>query len=140
MVQVSTATRSSLFAGLSDKEVQDLLDAGRVVTFPAGELIVRRGDQGDVMYFILSGLVEVIRVLGTDGPQFSRLALGEGEFFGEIAILLEGKARTANVVALEPATCLVMSKEGLERAVERYPMMALSMLRIMSKRLRALVP
>lgn len=140
MAEVSTTARNSLFAGLSDKEVQGLLDEGRVIAFQAGELIVRRGDQGDVMYFILNGLVEVIRVLGTDGPQFARLALGEGEFFGEIAILLEGQSRAANVVALEPTTCLMLSRDGLERMVERYPTMALSMLRIMSKRLRALVP
>ncbi len=140
MVQISSTTRESLFSGLGQRQLDDLLNRGRIVSFRAGELIIRRGDYGDVMYFVLKGMVEVVRVLGSDGPQFARMALGEGEFFGEVALLLEGQTRTANVVALEPVTCLMMTQVELEDLVNRHPAIALSMLKIMSKRIRALGP
>ena len=140
MVQVSPAARDSLFADLSDQQVDELLKLGQFVEFKAGELIIRHGDYGDVMYFILAGMVEVVRVLGAQGPQFARYALGEGEFFGEIALLLEGQTRTANVVALEPTRCLMLNRAQLEQMLNRHPGIALRMLAIMSKRLRALGP
>jgi len=140
MVQVSPTARDSLFAGLSDQQVDELLKLGRSAEFQTGELIIRRGDSGDVMYFILGGMVEVIRILGSQGPQFARYALGEGEFFGEIALLLEGQTRTANVIALEPTSCLMLNRSELEQMLNRHPGIALRMLGIMSNRLRALGP
>ena len=140
MVQVSGLVREALFGGLTDTDVAALLKQGQTVTFQTGELIIRRGDHGDVMYIILSGMVEVIRRLGNEGPQFTRLALGEGEFFGELALLLEGQPRTANVIAIEPTTCLMLSRDELEQTVMRHPVIALSMLRVMSRRLRAVGP
>lgn len=140
MVQVSPTARESLFAGLSDQQVDELLKLGRSAEFQAGELIIRRGDSGDVMYFILGGMVEVIRILGSQGPQFARYALGEGEFFGEIALLVEGQTRTANVIALEPTSCLMLNRSELEQMLNRHPGIALRLLAIMSNRLRALGP
>ena len=140
MVQVSQTARSTLFQALTDQQLDDLVQEGKLASFRPGELIIRQGDEGDVMYLILGGLVEVIRILGTGGPQFSRLALGEGEFFGELALLLEGQTRTANVMALEPTTCLILSRTDLERLLSRYPLMAVSMLTVMGRRLRAIGP
>jgi CRP/FNR family transcriptional regulator len=140
MVQVSSGARNSLFADLSDQQVDEVLNLGRSVEFKTGEMIIRRGDQGDVMYLILSGMVEVIRILGAQGPQFTRYALGEGEFFGEIALLVVGQTRTANVVALEPTTCLMLNRPQLEQVLNQHPAIAIRMLAIMSNRLRALGP
>ena len=140
MVQVSQTARSTLFQALTDQQLDDLVTEGKLASFRPGELIIRQGDEGDVMYLILGGLVEVIRILGTGGPQFTRLALGEGEFFGELALLLEGQTRIANVMALEPTTCLILSRTDLERLLTRYPLMAVSMLTVMGRRLRAIGP
>lgn len=140
MVQVSSGARNSLFADLSDQQVDEVLALGRPVEFQTGEMIIRRGDQGDVMYLILSGMVEVVRILGAQGPQFARYALGEGEFFGEIALLLVGQTRTANVVAIEPTTCLMVNRSQLEQMLNLHPAIAIRMLSIMSNRLRALGP
>lgn len=140
VAQVSKLVRDSLFQGLSDAQMDEVLKQGKYVDFQPGELIIRKGDQGDTMYIILEGMVEVVRFLGSDGPQFTRLALGEGEFFGELALLLEGQPRTANVVAIEPVTCLMLSRQQLETVITQHPTIALSMLKVMSRRLRAVGP
>ena len=140
VVEVSKLVRDSLFQGLSDAQIDDLLRRGKQISFQPGELIVRKGDYGDTMYIILSGLVEVVRFLGKEGPQFTRLALAEGEFFGELALLSEGQPRTANVIAIEPTTCLMLSRPEVEHALLIHPLLALSMLKVMSRRLRAVGP
>jgi voltage-gated potassium channel len=68
--------------------------------YPAGAVIMRRGDPGDCMYFIASGEVE-IRL----GP--TPVHLGPGAFFGEVA-LLTGDPRNATVVATRRCTLLAL--------------------------------
>jgi len=68
--------------------------------YPAGAVIVRRGEPGDCTYFIASGEVEV-----EVEPRSEPLRLQAGEFFGEIASLT-GAARIATVVATQACTLL----------------------------------
>ena len=84
--------------------------------FPAGGVIVRRGERGDCMYFIASGEVE-IRL--THDPIY----LGAGQFFGEIA-LLTGGPRTATVVAACPSTLLLLDIADFRDLVGRQPDLA----------------
>jgi len=84
--------------------------------YPAGAVIVRRGEPGDCMYFIASGEVEI-----EIGPE--PLRLGTGEFFGEIA-LLTGTPRTATVVAAEPCTLLRLDIVEFRELMGRQPELA----------------
>jgi CPA1 family monovalent cation:H+ antiporter len=72
-----------------------------------GEVIVRKGDRGDSMYFISSGAVEV--QVSTDPVR-----LGTGEFFGELA-LLNMRPRNADVVALGYCQLLRLSHRDFDR-------------------------
>ncbi len=72
--------------------IADVAQLLRPRDYPAGAVIVRRGERGDCMYFVASGEVE-IRVM----PEAIRL--GAGDFFGELA-LLTGDPRNATVVAM----------------------------------------
>ena len=84
--------------------------------YPAGAVVVRRGEPGDCMYFIASGEVEI-----EVGP--APLRLGTGEFFGEIA-LLTGTPRTATVVAAEPCTLLRLDIVEFRELMGRQPELA----------------
>jgi voltage-gated potassium channel len=68
--------------------------------YPAGAMIVRRGERGDCMYFIAEGEVEI---RAADGP----VRLAPGDFFGEVA-LLTGEPRNATVVAAHRCTLLAL--------------------------------
>jgi voltage-gated potassium channel len=79
----------------------------------AGSTVVRRGQPGDCMYFVVDGEVE-IRV------RPSPVRLGPGSFFGEIA-LITGAPRTATVVATQPTMLLVLDLLDFRDLAARRP-------------------
>jgi voltage-gated potassium channel len=101
----------------------------RPLNFPAGAVVVRRGERGDCMYFIATGAVE-IRLPGAP------LRLGEGDFFGEIA-LLTGAPRSATVVAVAPATLLRLDIVEFRDLMGRRPDLARVILEAAGRRLEA---
>ena len=80
-----------------------------------GERLIRKGDQADSMYFIVSGDVEVDQE--TSAP---KARLGAGEFFGEIALIAD-RARTATITALTPCKLLVLHKDDFESFMDAHP-------------------
>jgi CRP/FNR family transcriptional regulator, cyclic AMP receptor protein len=129
--------RLPLFRGLPLDTLGEILKAGQLQTFQAGEVILRQGDLGAEMYILLSGQVEIDRRLGGGGPRFLRLVLEPGEFFGEMG-LLESKPRTATVIALDQTECLTLTRPQLEELLRAYPQLAIGLLTTLSRRLRAL--
>ena len=71
------------------------------------ELIVRKGDPGDAVFFIASGAAEVVM------PD-RRIPLGSGDVFGEMA-LLSGAPRQADVRAVTYCRLLVLRKADFDR-------------------------
>lgn len=100
-----------------------------------GEYIVHQGEAGDCMFVVQSGEVEVIRRDG--GREFCLAILGEGEFFGEMA-LVERDVRTASVRALGEAHVLTLDKASFLRQVHNDPSLAFRLLEKMSRRIREL--
>jgi CRP-like cAMP-binding protein len=70
---------------------------------PDGTTIVRQGEKGVGFFLILDGKVEVRR------KEHRIATLGPGSFFGEMA-LVGNEPRTADVVAVLPVQCLVLSQ------------------------------
>jgi DHA3 family macrolide efflux protein-like MFS transporter len=97
--------------GMSQRDRDDLVAFGRVVTADAGTAITKAGDTGDSAFFIMSGRIAV--GVATEMGEYRSLAsIGAGDVIGEIAALT-GSTRTADVVAEEetelmevPATTL----------------------------------
>jgi len=107
--------------------------AARVVEveFSAGQVIARKGEIGTGFFIIASGRARVVR----DGQETA--SLGPGEFFGELSIL-DGKPRTAQVVAAESTVCLALASWDFEAVVAEEPAVALAVLRALATRLRSL--
>ncbi len=100
--------------------------------YPAGEVLFREGDSGEVMFVIQSGAVRITKEIGGEGKVLA--VLGPGEFLGEMAIL-NGKPRTATAVVLETTRCLVIEAKTLESMVARNAEIALRLIKKLSKRL-----
>ena len=92
--------RVPFFADVGAISISDIVARLRSRNYPQGAYVVREGEAGDSMYFIVAGKVEV-RI---GGPVRT---LGNGDFFGEMA-LLDRKPRSADVVTLTPCTLLVL--------------------------------
>jgi CRP-like cAMP-binding protein len=120
-----------LFDGVDAAGMDRLAAVVVEVDFAAGHVIARQGDIGSGLFVITSGGVRVIR----DGQQIAEL--GPGEFFGELSVL-DGRPRTAQVVASKPTTCLALSTWDFESVVMQEPSVALAILRGLAGRLRDL--
>jgi voltage-gated potassium channel len=96
--------------------IADVAQLLRARDYPAGAVVVRRGERGDCMYFVASGEVE-IRVM----PEAIRL--GAGDFFGELA-LLTGDPRNATVVATRQCTLLRLDIVDFRQLLGRQPELA----------------
>jgi voltage-gated potassium channel len=92
--------RVPLFASVGAQTIAEVTRLLRPRDLAAGRTVVRKGEPGDCMYFIVEGEV-VIRLPGRP------VRLGEGAFFGEMA-LITGEPRVASVVTLQPARLLVL--------------------------------
>lgn len=98
-------------------------------SFPAGAVIIKKGEPGDVMYIVKEGTVEVRdgkRVLDTVGP---------GGVVGEVA-LIDARERSASVVAKTACQLLPINEEQFVLLVERMPYFALQVMRVLAARLR----
>ncbi len=100
--------------------------------YPAGAVVMRRGEPGDCMYFVVEGEYEV--QLQTDS-----LRLGAGHFFGELA-LLTGDPRNATVVATRDCTLLVLDIVDFHELLARQPELARVIREEARKRLGADLP
>ena len=118
-----------LFAGVPADELERLAARTVEIEVPAGRVIARQGEVGTGFFVIADGAAEVIR----DGDVIARL--GVGDFFGELSVL-DGRPRTAQVVATEPTVCLGLATWEFEAAVREEPSVALAVLRGLATRLR----
>jgi CPA1 family monovalent cation:H+ antiporter len=84
--------RVPLFANLSEDAMARIVRRLRPRLSLPGEIIVRRGDRGESMFFIASGAVRLTVASGD-------IELGSGDFFGELA-LITGRPRVTDVIAL----------------------------------------
>jgi serine/threonine-protein kinase len=80
--------------------------------FPAGSAIVREGSSGDCAYIVLRGRCVAFKTVG--GERQVVRYLGEGQVFGEMA-LLSGGVRTASVEAVDDVVVRVVTRETLNR-------------------------
>ncbi|MBI5163975.1 MAG: cyclic nucleotide-binding domain-containing protein [Magnetospirillum sp.] len=101
------------FARLQASQIAEIASLLKLFRAIRGEVIVREGDPGESMYFIVNGRVEVKGRFGT-------FVLEAGDFFGEIA-LIEQCARTATVRALGRCQLLVLDARDFHRFVAGYP-------------------
>jgi CRP/FNR family transcriptional regulator, cyclic AMP receptor protein len=126
--------RVRLFQELDDHILNEVGNAAVEQRWEPGQEIVRQGDTGVGMFIIRSGKVEICQEHG--GQDEKVRDLGPGEVFGEMA-LLDEFPRSATVRAIEPTTCLGITRWHFRGILESHPQIALKLLPVLTKRLRA---
>ncbi len=108
-----------LFEGLSDAERTALFGVSERRACRDGEAIISEGDEGDALFVILSGAVQVEKAT-LDRGQEALMSLGAGECFGEMT-LVDRKPRSATVRALGDTEVAVFRRNALEEGFAHIP-------------------
>lgn len=111
----------SIFAPLSEEEIEKLASVSTSRVYAPGEAIVRQGAEGKSMFVVISGSVKV--QIPELSYQKTLSTLHENDFFGEMS-LLTGEPRTATVIAIEETEVLKIDKTGLSPIFESNPKLA----------------
>ncbi len=127
---VDTIASFTLFADLSDPQLQGIVHLFEEAVFSDGDKILRQGLTGSGFYVILDGEAAVV----VDGAERARL--GRGEFFGEVSVIL-GESPIADVLATRPLRCLVLPGPRVEAFLIAHPRVMYRMLQVQARRLRA---
>ena len=111
--QIGTrALRSNrLFGGLNEAQQAALVEASQTLCFGPGEVIVREGAEGDSLYIVLVGGVEVSKEV--DGRQLVVRQLGKSDVFGEMTLFLD-TPRSATVRALDECRLLRVDRPTVQ--------------------------
>jgi CRP/FNR family cyclic AMP-dependent transcriptional regulator len=134
MEQRRLLRRIDLFADLTDREADTVLDVMHERALGRGATVFHQHDSGGGLYLILAGSVKITRT-GRDGRDVTVAVLGEGNFFGEMS-LLDGQPRSASATALQATRLLALDREHFQRHVLAQPRIVAKLLRELSKRLR----
>jgi len=133
MERIQLLQRVPLFKDLDPKDLEQLAEALQTQTYPDAADIVEIGEPGHSMFILLGGTVQVL--YPARSADFELARLGEGDFFGEMA-LLNSKPRSATVRATEPVSVLVLERDDFNKIILQAPQVALKLLEVISIRIR----
>ncbi len=128
--------RIPLFTDLPEAELENLVRTLKVVELKPREILFQEGVAGEHFYVVANGELEILRAAGT-AEELLLNVIGEGEYLGEMSLIMPGGQRTATARARTPATLLVMSRVEFDDLLRRFPLLAYSMVRVSSQRLDA---
>lgn len=120
---------TDIFSFLSAEEMSELFAYLEFREWQAAEVVMRSGDPGDFMGFLVAGKLAV-KMAGIFPDKSILVAVLErGSLVGEISVLEEGGRRQATVVATEKSHLLILPREKMELMLERSPALGLKFFR-----------
>ena len=124
---------SPIFSGLADRDLDLLSDLAQPIVVPAGQLIIEEGREGDTLYLVLDGELQVFT--SRRGREVQLAVLGKGEVVGEMAVLQEAP-RSASVRALTDSRLLVITQAAFLKMLIKNPEALRAVLRTVTARVR----
>ena len=131
-MNIQDLRKSPLFQGLSDEELQHLMDNAKPVSLKAGEALMRQGEEGDLAFVVVSGAFEIQKQSGQSIIKID--VRSSGEVLGEMA-LLSSAPRSATVIAVTDSETLCISKAVFENLLSTSSSAALAVLNWVMARL-----
>jgi sigma-B regulation protein RsbU (phosphoserine phosphatase) len=125
-----------LFADLPLEELDGMVAMLDVRELKPSEILFSEGDPGEHLYVVVEGELEVLMAAGRPEELLLNV-LRDGEYLGEMSLIMEGGIRTASVRARRTSTLLSMSRTQFKDLIQRHPVLATSLVRVLSQRLDA---
>ena len=115
----------AILASLSNQELGHLVRLGELRHAQPGEMLIKRGDPGDALFFVLGGAVRARIFVGGEEKTLSKISAGE--FFGDMAMFTQSP-RSADVVAESQARLLRFGADSFRMLIGQNPAAAAPML------------
>lgn len=125
---------SPLFADFSEADLVAVIQGLELATYGPGDILILEGDPGTSLFVITSGVVRAF-VKQADGRNKQVREMGEGSFFGEIAVL-SGKPRTATVTAKTTVEALILERKTLDNICKTHPSVRTTLQKFAAERLK----
>jgi len=125
-----------LFNGLSAEELDALYASSSSRSFPKNTVVIHENDPADSLFIIENGRVKVY-CSDKNGKEFIMNTQGEGDYFGELA-LLDDSSRSASVRTVEKSTFCIVYKDDFNRVLEEHPNIARKLIANLAQRVRKL--
>ncbi len=126
--KIELLKRSPLFEGCSKRELQKIASITDELQLPKGTALITEGERGREFFALVQGAVEVRR----KGRKVA--ALGDGDFFGEIALVAD-TPRSATVTAVSPVSVLVIVDRDFRMLMRESPSIQGKVLTALAQRL-----
>jgi CRP/FNR family transcriptional regulator, cyclic AMP receptor protein len=123
-----------LFESLEEEDLSALVSRLREVRFEANQIVFSQGDEGDAMYLIEEGAIDIVASSGKQ--QVTLASLFKQQYFGELS-LLDGAPRSAKAVAARDTVLLALERDDFVDFIKRRPEAALSIMHEIGERIRA---
>ena len=123
-----------IFSNLDEKQISFIATKMRNKKYSKSDIILMEDEVGDTFFIILEGSVKVTRD-SEDGREVILAVLSSGNFFGEIS-LLDGKTRSANAIALEKTSLMILKRNDFLQLLKEIPQTSISLLSELAKRIR----
>ncbi len=126
MMSTRQYTDLAVFRGMTELEVDAILQKGQRMEMGDGQIVLRQGDSSEELFCVLSGGVEVLRETGV-GPR-SIAIIKPGHCFGEIGFFA-GERRTATIRTVAQSELLSLSSSDIESLIASNPTAAARFIR-----------
>jgi uncharacterized membrane protein len=124
-----------LFESLEAEDLTALAERLREHTVESGQDVFAQGDEGDAMYVIVDGAIEIIAT-SKQQQKVTLVTLYKGQYFGELS-LLDGAPRSATARATRETQMLALERDDFVAFVRTRPDVALSVMHEVGERMRA---
>jgi CRP-like cAMP-binding protein len=119
MVDPQELREVPFFADLTDKELEVVSTVVKKKNFVIGETVFKESENGQSIYILRKGEVKACK-MGPDGELFTLTLMKDGEIFGEMSFL-DGRPRSATVVAISEVETYMIDKPDFEGLVDNNP-------------------
>ena len=125
-----------IFSNFKTEDLLRLAKKSQNCFFKMGDVIITEGERDGRLFILINGKVDVIKSYRTQKAKRLRILVAPS-YFGEMA-LIDNMVRTATVVARSNIQALCLDQWNLQEEIEKYPGLAIELLRMLYRRLIAL--
>ena len=129
-MSVNLLAKIPLFSDFPPEELDRLLSIMSTLNLKSGEILFHEGDPSGQLYVVVSGELEILRAASTDN-EFIISTVNEGEYLGEMSLIVPNNHRTASARARGEVVLLSMSRKQFIELLQRNPLLAYAALNVL---------